>query len=81
MELVYGAVVVIGVSDYILRPWLVAGHGEMPALLTFVSLFGGVEVFGLVGLILGPLTMAIALALLRIYAREREVNRHEASSR
>jgi predicted PurR-regulated permease PerM len=72
MELVYGAVVVVGVSDYILRPWLVGGHGEMPALLTFASLFGGVEVFGLVGLILGPLLMSIALALLRIYAREKE---------
>jgi predicted PurR-regulated permease PerM len=70
LELVYSAAIVIGFSDYILRPRLVGGHGEMPALLTFVSLFGGVEVFGLIGLILGPLLMSIAVALLRIYAKE-----------
>jgi len=70
LELVYGGAVVVGFSDYVLRPRLVGGQGEMPALLTFVSLFGGVEVFGLVGLILGPLLMSIAIALLRIYAKE-----------
>jgi len=43
----------------------------MPALVTFVSLFGGVEVFGFIGLILGPLLMSIAIALLRIYADEK----------
>lgn len=70
VELIYGGVIVVGFSDYVLRPRLVGGHGEMPALLTFVSLFGGVEVFGLIGLILGPLLMSIAVALLRIYAKE-----------
>jgi predicted PurR-regulated permease PerM len=70
LELIYGGLIVVGFCDYILRPRLVGGHGEMPALLTFVSLFGGVEVFGLIGLILGPLLMSIAVALLRIYAKE-----------
>jgi predicted PurR-regulated permease PerM len=70
LELIYGGVVVVGFSDYVLRPRLVGRHGEMPALLTFVSLFGGVEVFGLIGLILGPLLMSISVALLRIYAME-----------
>jgi predicted PurR-regulated permease PerM len=70
IELIYGAAIVVGFSDYVLRPRLVGGQGEMPALLTFVSLFGGVEVFGLIGLILGPLLMSIAISLLRIYAKE-----------
>jgi predicted PurR-regulated permease PerM len=70
LELIYGGVIVVGFSDYVLRPRLVGGNGEMPALLTFVSLFGGVEVFGLIGLILGPLVLSIAVALLRIYAKE-----------
>jgi predicted PurR-regulated permease PerM len=69
-ELVYGGLIVVGFSDYVLRPRLVGRQGEMPALLTFVSLFGGVEVFGLIGLILGPLLMSLATALLRIYAKE-----------
>jgi predicted PurR-regulated permease PerM len=70
LELVYGGLVVVGVSDYIIRPKLLDGHGEMPPLLTFISLLGGAEVFGLIGLILGPLLVSIAVALLRIYARE-----------
>ncbi|HRI52006.1 MAG TPA: AI-2E family transporter [Pseudomonadota bacterium] len=74
-ELVYGAAVVVGVSDYIIRPRLVGGHGEAPALLTFVALFGGLEVFGLIGLILGPVITSLAVALLRIYEKEATIRR------
>jgi len=68
--LVWGTVLVVGVPDYVIRPALVGRHSTMPALLTFVALFGGVEAFGLIGLILGPLVMAISLSLLRLFARE-----------
>ena len=74
-ELVYGAAVVVGVSDYIIRPRLVGGHGEVPALLTFIALFGGLEVFGLIGLILGPVITSLAVALLRIYEQEATIRR------
>ena len=40
----------------------------MPTLLTFAALFGGVEVFGLTGLIVGPLIMSVSYAILRIFA-------------
>ena len=74
-ELTYGAAVVVGLSDYIIRPRLVGSHSEAPALLTFVALFGGLEVFGLIGLILGPVIMSLAVALLRIYEREATIRR------
>jgi predicted PurR-regulated permease PerM len=74
-ELAYGALVVVGFSDYILRPRLVGGHGDVPALLTFVALFGALEVFGLIGLLLGPVLMTLALAVLRIYEREATLRR------
>jgi predicted PurR-regulated permease PerM len=57
-------------SDSILRPKLVGLHGQMPALLTLASLFGGLEVLGLPGLLVGPVVMAFAVAALRIYAAE-----------
>ncbi len=69
-ELVWGSFVVVGLSDYVIRPTLVGGHGHVPTLLTFISLFGGVEVFGLLGLIIGPVIASVALALLRTYDRE-----------
>jgi len=69
VELVWGALMVVGFSDYVIRPRLV-GASEMPELLAFIALFGGVEAFGLSGLIMGPVLMALAVAVLRIYARE-----------
>jgi predicted PurR-regulated permease PerM len=75
LELCWGGLVVVGVSDYVIRPRLVGGHGTMPALLTFAALFGGVEVFGLEGLIVGPLIMSVSFAVLRIFAQDAEERR------
>ena len=70
LQLCWGALVVVGVSDYVIRPRLVGGDGTMPALLTFTALFGGVQVFGLAGLVLGPLMMSVSFAVLRLFAQE-----------
>jgi predicted PurR-regulated permease PerM len=75
VELAYGAAVVVGFCDYILRPKLVGRDGELPALLTMVALFGGLEAFGLIGVILGPVIMSLSVAVLRIYQREATVRR------
>ncbi len=75
LELVWGSLIVVGASDYIIRPRLVGGHGTMPPLFTFAALFGGVEVFGLAGLLLGPLIMAVSFAILRIFAQDAEERR------
>jgi predicted PurR-regulated permease PerM len=69
-ELLWGVLVVVGLSDYVIRPRLVREE-TMPALLVFIALFGGLEVMGLAGLIVGPLIMGLALAVLRLYLRER----------
>lgn len=67
--LIWGALVVVGVSDYVIRPRLV-GDEEMPSLLTFAALFGGVEAFGLKGLIVGPVVLSLAFSVVRLYKRE-----------
>ncbi|HEY4159368.1 MAG TPA: AI-2E family transporter [Polyangiaceae bacterium] len=69
-ELTWGALVVVVLSDYVIRPKLVGRGGHVPTLLTFVAIFGGLEVFGLLGLIVGPVLAAVALAVLRTYYRE-----------
>lgn len=68
-ELVWGAATIVGISDYVIRPRLV-GDEAIPTLITFVALFGGVEVLGLKGLVTGPVVMSVAVAILRIYVRE-----------
>jgi len=79
--LTYGSAVVVGVCDYGVRPRLVGGDVGTPTLATLVALFGGLEVFGPIGLILGPVVVSLALAVLRIYQREvtnEEVDRASA---
>jgi predicted PurR-regulated permease PerM len=66
---VWGFFIVMGVSDYIIRPRLVGkGHGH--PLLMLVALLGGIEAIGLAGLIVAPILMSLFLAVLRIYERE-----------
>ena len=74
-ELIYSSVIVVGLSDYYIRPRLVGREADMPSLATFVALFGGIEVFGFVGLIVGPVIMSLALSVLRIYEREAAAGR------
>ena len=69
-ELIYSALVVGIVVDYVIRPRLVGGRDNMPALLTFVGLLGGTAVFGLIGLILGPVILTMCVAVLKIYDQD-----------
>ena len=70
VELIYSALVVGIVADYVIRPRLVGREKGVPAIVTFIALFGGVEAFGIIGLILGPVIASLSLAVLRTYARE-----------
>jgi len=78
IQLLWGALVVVIFSDYVIRPRLV-GDEAMPALLTFVALLGGFEVLGLPGLVVGPVIMGLAVAALRLYAREQGTDRAAGS--
>jgi predicted PurR-regulated permease PerM len=67
----WGILVLSAIPDYVIRPRLVgSGGGEVPALVTFIGLLGGTAVLGLKGLILGPVLMTMAIAVLRIYRDE-----------
>ena len=69
-ELAWGVLVTVVIVDYVIRPRLVGRGENIPTLVTFISLFGGVELFGVIGLIFGPVIAAVAMALLRTYDRE-----------
>ena len=72
----WGLVVVVGVSDYVIRPRLVRGEAKVPSIVTLAALLGGVEVLGLQGLLVGPVLMALAFAVLQLYAAETRARRH-----
>jgi predicted PurR-regulated permease PerM len=68
--IVWSLLLVMAANDYFIRPRLVGSHADSHPFLTLVSLLGGLSVFGLTGLILGPVIMALFVAILRIYERE-----------
>jgi predicted PurR-regulated permease PerM len=53
----------IGMVDNVLRPILLSGRSSMNGLVTFVALLGGVAAFGFIGLVFGPVVVAVAIAL------------------
>jgi predicted PurR-regulated permease PerM len=63
-------VICAGVStlvDNVLRPLLLGGRTELSALLIFISVVGGVGLFGMLGLVLGPILVATAASVLAVY--------------
>ena len=61
---------VVGGIDNFLRPLFMQGGAEMNTLLIFFSILGGINSFGLMGLLYGPLLFGLALVLLYIYSVE-----------
>jgi len=60
---VFGALV-IGTIDNFLRPKLVGERSNLHPLFIFFSVLGGLSAFGLIGLLIGPVVLAIAMGLI-----------------
>lgn len=54
----------IAAIDYFLRPFIIGGRTQMPFLIIFFSVIGGIRFFGLIGFILGPLVLALFFSVL-----------------
>jgi len=61
---------VVGFSDQLLRPIVSKGQMALPRLLVFLTVFGGLQIFGPKGLLLGPLLGSLAVTALRLLARQ-----------
>jgi predicted PurR-regulated permease PerM len=62
----WGLVVTVLLVDTVLRPVLVRGADELTTLIVFLGVFGGLAAFGLLGIFIGPVALAIAVALLEV---------------
>ncbi|NKC29297.1 AI-2E family transporter [Falsiroseomonas selenitidurans] len=67
--LVYGAAGISSV-DNVIRPWLISRGADLPLLLTLLGAIGGVIGFGILGLFLGPVLLAVGFTLLREWAAD-----------
>jgi predicted PurR-regulated permease PerM len=67
--LAWGAGVVTTV-DNVLRPLLIGQGAKLPVLFLFFSILGGLAAYGLIGLFLGPILLAILITAIQIYREE-----------
>ena len=63
--LIFGSVV-ISTADNVIRPLVIAGRVKLNTLVIFFSLLGGVQAFGIIGLFVGPITVSLTVALVKM---------------
>jgi predicted PurR-regulated permease PerM len=63
---------VAGLADNLVRPLLLRNRTRLNDLLLFISILGGLQVFGLLGLVAGPTIVAAALGVFRVYMQHRD---------
>lgn len=69
----------VGSIDNFIRPYLMKGQAQMSPFFIFLAIIGGVRVFGLIGVLYGPLIISFATIMLYIYSVEFEqmLNHHK----
>ena len=68
------------IVDKTIRPRLVGGPAKLPFIPTFFGLVGGVTTMGIVGLFIGPVIMALLVALWREWLLDEDNNIHMSSN-
>jgi predicted PurR-regulated permease PerM len=58
---------VVGLVDNFLKPILIGSRARLPFVLVFFSILGGLKMYGILGIVLGPMMMGVALTFIRIY--------------
>jgi predicted PurR-regulated permease PerM len=58
------SILVVGSIDSFLRPYLMKGEGTISSIYLFFAILGGIQLFGFVGVLYGPLILGVAAILL-----------------
>lgn len=64
----WGALLV-SLVDNVVRPWAMKGKAQLPAIPLLFAVLGGLQAFGFVGLVIGPLIFSLLMAIIDIYKR------------
>ncbi|MEO6259079.1 MAG: AI-2E family transporter [Thermoanaerobaculia bacterium] len=64
---------VVSVVDNVVRPWVMKGKAELPAIPLLFSILGGIQAFGFVGLVIGPVVFSLIMSIIDIYKRTLQV--------
>jgi len=61
------SIALTGSVDNLLKPLFLRGNSNVHPLLVFIAIFGGMSTFGLAGVLIGPVLVALAISMYRIY--------------
>lgn len=67
--LVWGGVLVMNV-DNVIKPRLISGRSKIHPVVVLLGVLGGLKLFGFIGLVAGPLILALLIALIRFYEED-----------
>lgn len=73
VSLAVWGVAVVSWADNVVRPLVISNATQMPFLLVVFGVLGGVIAFGLVGLFIGPVVLAVTLAIWREWLGQRQI--------
>lgn len=59
----------VSLIDNVVRPWAMKGKAQLPAIPLLFAVLGGMQAFGFVGLVIGPLVFSLLMAVIEIYKR------------
>jgi predicted PurR-regulated permease PerM len=60
----------VGALDNVLRPMLIKKGADLPLLLIFAGVIGGMLGFGLIGIFVGPVVLAVTYTLLEAWIED-----------
>lgn len=63
-------IVLVFIVDNFVRPMLISSRANLPLMLLFFGMLGGLKVYGASGILLGPVVIALVLTFVNIYRRE-----------
>ncbi len=66
-------VCIVSTADNVIRPLVISGATQIPFLLIMFGVLGGIASFGLVGLFIGPVILAVLLAIWREWLHETQI--------
>ena len=55
------------VADNVIRPMMLKGKADMHPLVSLLALIGGLHLFGIIGVFLGPIIVAVLILLLQTW--------------
>ena len=73
--------IIVGSLDSILRPLLISKGAHLPLVVLLAGVIGGLIAFGLVGIFLGPVVLAVGYTLLQSWLADETIPRTEVAAR